>query len=155
MKKQEKIDIIEHFEKKIRKYLRIHRIFTKGDILKVDDKLCLEVVKSVIKDLPVTYTKNTQKATKIVLPITLDDENNQLLNSLFHNKSINNNKIIALFSPLSDKETSQLANAYGLKFAPNAKDASIQNIIETLYKDHPEIKNALRKTALELRDFLK
>jgi len=73
-------------EKRIRKHVRINKIFSKNDRIYVKGPLCRYLVKSIIKDLPVKYTN--KNPNKIVLPYTADDACVDFLKSVFSNKSI-------------------------------------------------------------------
>src|SRR3972149_11316153 len=79
-------------EKRVRKDVRINRIFRKNDKLLVVGDLCCYLVKSIIRNLPVKITKTDRikklREYKTVAPSTLDDEINHFLESIFLNKKI-------------------------------------------------------------------
>lgn len=143
----------EKIEKKLRKYTRIHKVFEKDDLILAKDPFTKHLVKDIVGDLPITFTTDPNKATKIVLPWTGDDENNTFLHAIFNNKKLEADpKIVKLFLPLTDKEVTQLAKSHKLSFEPMAKDKAIEKITDTMAKAFPDTPNTLRKSVEKLEN---
>tara|TARA_Y100000310_G_scaffold345638_2_gene467576 strand:+ start:1126 stop:1593 length:468 start_codon:yes stop_codon:yes gene_type:complete len=150
---KEKISI---FIRKLRKYARIYKIFVRNDKIYVKDKLCMYLVKDIIKDLPVTYVNSPKTATKIVIPFTLDDEVNLFLHSMFtKTEQKKDPRIVKLFRPLTDDELVILSKSLKLPFKPNKKDPKLKEMVDILHKSHPEIKPALLKSAEDMKNLMK
>ena len=84
-------------EKRLRKYTRINRLFKKDDNVIAVGDLPIYFMKQLSKDLPLNIKiaktiPKPKKGWKIVIPWTLDDENNQFLENLFLKKKIENPK---------------------------------------------------------------
>ncbi len=142
----------EKLIKKIRKYTRLSRSFSKGDLVFTADKLCREVLKGLADDIPITIVSEGSCATKTAVPWTLDDEAVQFFHSLFHGKSeVSDPKVIKLLAPLTDEEAALLAKTYNLPFTPSQKDPDIKRMIDAMHKAHPEVKHASAKTAAGLK----
>jgi|ETN01SMinimDraft_4_1059930.scaffolds.fasta_scaffold20143_2 hypothetical protein len=147
---------IEKLEKKLRKYARLERIFQKNDIILAKDPFVKHMVKDIVGDLPITFTSEEEKATKIVLPWTTDDENNTFLHTVFNKKKIvEDKKLVKLFLPLTDKETVILAKKHNLKFEPMTKDTSVEKITDAMKKSFPDIPQTLRKSIEKIKKLAK
>ena len=71
----------QRIEKRVRKDIRINQFFKKDDKIYVNDKLSKFLIEKIIGTLPKTYTTK-EKANKIVVKHTLDDECNNFLNKV-------------------------------------------------------------------------
>lgn len=160
-------------EKRIRKYVRINKIFRKNDKILVIDDLSFFLVKSIIKDLPAKiFLKNMgiddlskstvknkikkEKINKIIIPWTIEDEANLFLNNLFSkkNKKINK-KFIKLLMTITDKEAGLFAKINKLNFKENKKNKDIKNMLDSIEEKYPETKFSLLKSIKQMKEITK
>tara|TARA_B100001971_G_C18122316_1_gene500135 strand:+ start:277 stop:834 length:558 start_codon:yes stop_codon:yes gene_type:complete len=147
------------FEKRIRKYVRVNKIFRKGDNVLVSDELSNYLIKSITKDLPIKIyfkkninTKNIinknklNKKDKIVIPWTLDDEINSFLENLLFNKKNKGVKGVKLLKPVTDDEAKVFAKIKGLSFKENKKGEEVYGFLKVLGDKYPDIKFSLLKS---------
>jgi len=141
-------------EKRIRRYVRLNRIFSKNDRIYVKDDLCRYIVKSIIKDLPVRYTSR-KKANKIVVKYTADDVCVEFLKWLFGNEKPKKWKKeeVRILLPVTDEEMKIFSKIKGIKFKPNKKDREIAKFLYSMQKRYPETIISLSKSAREIFNF--
>jgi hypothetical protein len=140
-------------EQKIRQNLRKYGL-KKDCRLLVTDKASEHVVRRVI-NIPVQIVKGKQKADFIVIPWTMDDENEEFLSMLFSNKSIvvrENKRIVKLFYPVSKKD---MKKYFGLKKVHyQAEKTEINSMLDTLEEKYPGTKRSLLRSEERLRGIL-
>lgn len=159
-------------EKRIRKYIRINKIFKKNDRIFIIDDLSFFLVKNIIKDLPVEISlKNMDiedlskkavknklkkdKINKIVIPWTLEDEANIFLNNLFAKKNNKlNKKYIKLLISITDKEAGLFAKINKIDFKENKKNNDIKNMLDALEQKYPETKFSLLRSIEQMKKIL-
>ncbi len=106
------LKVIEH---RLRKHMRINKLFKKNDTVLVKDPIC----EYLLQDFPIKIIKKG-KYNKKVLAWTLDDEDNMFLEYLFENKNIKENKKdIKLLLPIADEYIAQFCKLKKIKFKPN------------------------------------
>ncbi len=160
-------------EKRIRKHIRINKIFRKNDKILVTDDLSFFLVKNIIKDLPAQIflesadindlSKNSfknkikkEKINKIVIPWTMDDENNLFLENLFLNKNKRLNKrCVKILISITEKEAELFAKINKIHFKENKKNESIKNMLDMLEEKYPETKFSLLKSIEQMKKILK
>ena len=165
---------IKVIEKRVRKDVRLKRLFSRDDhILILDDKTKESIVSqyllnSILNHLPVTIfifeiedrfnldEKNlkaivrTGCINKIVLPWSLDDEGECFLSKMFGKLDFEKQKKperIKLLRNVSEKEIEVFAKIKRFKYKklkPYNKD--IREMLNTLEKKHPEIKFSVLKS---------
>jgi hypothetical protein len=140
-------------EQKIRQNLRQYGL-KKDSRLLVTDKASEYVVKKVA-NMPVQIIKGKKKADFIVLPWTMDDENEEFLSMLFRNKSIvtrQNKKIVKLFYPVSKKD---MKTYFGLKKVPyRVEKTELNTLLDSVEAKYPGTKRALLRSEERLRGIL-
>ena len=151
-------------EKRIRRYVRINKIFKKNDRILIDDRLCLFLIKSIIKDLPVNifFRKNADKRfiirnkiNKVVVPWTVDDEISLFLEGVFSGRIERGllkgkGKEIKLLKNITDKEAVLFARFKGIEFKANKKKEDIAEFLNELESKYPETRFSLMKSVEEL-----
>jgi hypothetical protein len=140
-------------EQKIRHNLRRYRI-KKDSRLLVSDRASEYVVRKVI-NLPVRIIHGRKKADYVVLPWTMDDENEEFLRLLFQNKKIitkENRKIVKLFYPVSKKD---MKRYFTLKKVPyRAEKTEINAMLDRFEDKYAGTKTALLKSEERLKEIL-
>jgi tRNA(Ile)-lysidine synthase TilS/MesJ len=140
-------------EKRIRKRIRLNKLFRKGDRILVSDKLSFYLVKKIIKDLPVKlFLEKSKKikVNKLVVKWTLDDKLLDFLESLFFGKKTRKPKQISILDVISDDEAVMFSKINNIKFKPNKKDKNIVGLLNSLEKKYPEMRFSLSKSVSEL-----
>ncbi len=140
-------------EQKIRQNLRNYKIKRDSKLL-VNDAASEYVVGRVVK-IPVQTVHGRKKADYLVLPWTLDDENEEFLNTFFKNKKIvtkENRKVIKLFAPVSKKDMKTYFDSKKIKYRPEKTE--INAIMDKLEAKHPGTKTSLRKSEERLKKIL-
>ena len=138
-------------EKRVRRYLRINRLFEKDDRIYVKDELSKFFIDKIIGTLPKTFTKYPKKANKVVIKYTLDDECNDFLEKMLYNKHKKPVKGIKLLRAITDKEASLFAKYNNIKFEPNKKDKKIKEILDKLENLYPQTRFSLAKSIEALK----
>jgi hypothetical protein len=153
-------------EKRVRKRIRLNKLFRKGDRILITDKLSLFLVKNIIKDLPVKlFFKKTDdinnksikkfieknKIKKLVVKWTLDDELYVYLRNIFFGERRKGPKQITVLKGLTDSEAIMFSKINKIQFKPNKKDKEIEGMFDRLEKKYPEIRYSLSKSILQLK----
>tara|TARA_B100002003_G_C13848718_1_gene416130 strand:- start:144 stop:587 length:444 start_codon:yes stop_codon:yes gene_type:complete len=146
----EKHEFNKRIEKRIRKDIRINQFFKKDDKIYVNDKLSKFLIEKIIGTLPKTYTTK-EKANKIIIKHTLDDECNNFLNKILFNKKEAKIKGIKLLRTITDKEALLFAKYNNIKFIPNKKNKEIKNILDKLENQYPQTRFSLLKSIESLK----
>jgi hypothetical protein len=140
-------------EKRVRRYTRMNKIFSKGDKIVVTDDLDEYFVKSITSKLPVKiYKRKTKGKIKIVKLWTADDEINLFLKQIFYGKKIKQEKFVKLLKVITDKEAAKFAKLKKIKFKPNKKDKIVQDFVDEMQKKYPDTKYKLIKSINVLND---
>jgi len=139
-------------EKRIRKHVRMNKLFSKNDKIYTEGELCKYLVRDIIKDLPVKYTSKKQ-ANKIVLAYTANDLCIDFLKYLTENKSlISKTKEVKLLATITNEEAKLFAKFKKLEFKPLKKEPNLNKFLSNLSEKNPEIINSLGKSAKEIID---
>ena len=135
-------------EKRIRRYTRKNKVFSKNDKILVTDELDEYFVRSIAKNLNVKLYKRKLKSVKLkVIKLwTADDEINLFLRQMFHSRKIKQEKFVKLLKVITDEEASKFAKIRKLKFKPNKKDKLVQNFIDKINDKYPDTKHKLIKS---------
>ncbi len=159
-------------EKRVRKYIRINKIFRKNDRILIIDNLSFFLVKGIIKELPAKISlknmdirdlskkavKNKLKKdriNKVVILWTLDDEANLFLDNLFAKKNKRlNKKYIRLLVTITDKEAGLFAKINKIDFKENKKNNDIKKMLDTLEQKYPETKFSLLRSGEQMKEIL-
>lgn len=159
-------------EKRVRKYVRVNKLFKKNDKIMVTDALCNYLVKSILKGLPVKlfYKKvnveklndknikdfiKKNKINKVVVSWTADDEAQLLLQKVFHDKKeIKDRKIVKLLNPILDDEALLFSKFKKLQFKINKKDKNLKEFIDKVEKVNPGAVFGLMKSHKKMREFI-
>lgn len=155
-------------ERRLRKHIRLNKLFKKNDRILIIDNLSFYLVKKIIKDLPVKiffkeipvnslnnkkikdYIRNN-KINRIVIPWTLDDEISLFLENIFLNKKTRIKKdYIKLLKTVTDKEIILFARLKNIKFRENKKNKEIKEFLDKLEYKHPETKFSLLRSINQL-----
>ncbi len=147
----EKSKFCKNIEKRIRKDIRINKLFQKNDRIYVKDKLSKLFIDKIIGTLPKTFTNDLKKANKKVIKYTLDDECNDFLEKLFYNKKKKQVKEIKLLRKITDKEALLFAKYNNIEFRPNKKNKKIKEILDSLEKSYPQTRFSLLKSIESLK----
>lgn len=139
-------------EKRIRKKIRLNKLFKKGDRILIEDELSFFLVKKIIKDLPVKlFLRKSNKANKKVIKWTLDDKLLVFLKNMFFGKKLKKQKQISILDVITDNEALMFSRINKIKFKPNTKDKNIANMLNSLEKKYPEIRFSLSRSISELK----
>jgi len=137
-------------EQKIRAHLRRYKIKRDSRLL-VSDAASSYVVGRVV-NVPVSVVRGKKQADYLVMPWTMDDENEEFLSMMFRNKKIvarENKKVIKLFYPLSKKEMKQY---FVIKKVPYRPAKSELNALMDAFEDkHPGTKSSLLRSEERLK----
>ena len=147
----EKKQFCNKIEKRIRKDIRINKLFSKGDKIYVKDKLSKFLIDKIIGTLPKEFVKSSKKANKIVVKFTLDDECNDFLEKIMFNKNIKKVKGIKLLQTITDKEALLFAKYNNIEFNTNKKNKKIKEILDRLENLYPQTRYSLLKSIKSLR----
>lgn len=140
-------------DQKLRHNLRKYGL-RKDSKLLVNDKASEYVVKKVI-NIPVEVVKGKKKADYLVLPWTMDDENEEFLSMMFTNKKIitkENKKIIKLFYPLSKKDMKNYFSLKKISYSPSKTE--LNTMLDKFEARHPGTKSSLLKSEERLKRIL-
>ncbi len=147
----EKAKFCKLIEKRIRKDVRINKLFKKNDKIYVKDKLSKFLIDKIIGTLPKTFTNNQKKANRIVVKYTLDDECNDFLEKIFYNKNKKPIRAIKLLRTITDKEALLFAKYNKIEFKPNKKNKKIKEILDQLENSYPQTRYSLSKSIESLK----
>ena len=140
-------------ENKIRQNLRKHRI-ARDSRLFVSDKASEYMLQKVV-NVPVQIVRRKARTGYLVLPWTLDDENEEFLKMFLQNKKIitkENKKVIKLFYPISKKDMKTYFSIKKVAYRPVKTD--INRMLDFLEKKYPGTKTGLLKSEERLRTIL-
>lgn len=129
-------EFCEAFERRARKYARINRLFSKGDIIKVKGKVNEFLIKKILGKFPVEI-KKSGKVDKIFEERSLDDEACSFLNDWFNGKKTKGFKSYSLLRIFSDKDIERFAKFNGIKFVPAKKDKDILILLNQMRDKYP------------------
>lgn len=140
----------KQFEKRIRKFSRINKIFKKNDKILVIGEVNKFLVEKIVKDLPLKLyfdEKDEKKVDKILLEWTIDDEANDFLMNLLQKKKRKRffSKEIKFLVVMTNEDVKEFARINKLKFKAKKIDESVKKIIDPLHKEHPSAKYTLIK----------
>jgi hypothetical protein len=147
----EKASFCKRIEKRVRKEIRLNKLFNKDDKIYVKDKLSRFLIDKIIGTLPKKFVSSAKKANKVVIKHTLDDECNAFLEGLFYNKKSKKIKDIKLLRSVTDKEAILFAKYNGIKFVPNKKNKKIKEILDELERSYPQTRFSLSKSISDLK----
>lgn len=150
------------FEKRIRKFVRMNKVFRKDDIVLVIGDVNKELVKRIIGKRPLNvYFKSKEdkefikknKINKVIVEWTLDDEANCFLLELFRRKKQKrlDKDHVKFLVDMTDEDVIEFARINRLKFKPNKKDKDVMKLVNELQKEHPSAKYTLIKNIEELK----
>jgi|TARA_B100002003_G_C14142063_1_gene549100 hypothetical protein len=147
----EKSNFCSRIEKRIRKNIRINKIFSKGDKIYVKDKLSKYFIDKIIGTMPKTFVTNPKKATKVIIKYTLDDECNDFLEHFMFGQKRKSVKGIKLLKSITDKEALLFAKYNNIKFTTNKKDKKVTDILDELERSYPQTRFSLLKSIESLK----
>jgi len=133
-------------EKRVRKDIRINKLFKKNDKIYVKDKLSKFLIDKIIGTLPKKFVNDPKKANKIVVKYTLEDRCNDFLEKFMFNKKVKPVKGIKLLRTITDKEAILFAKHHNIKFTPNKKNKKIKEILDKLERLYPQTRFSLFKS---------
>ncbi|MDO8740965.1 MAG: hypothetical protein Q7J54_05340 [Candidatus Woesearchaeota archaeon] len=161
-------------EKRVRKFVRINKIFKKGDNICIVDDSSHDflntqfLLKSIIKGLPVKievlkirignrwdFLKDKKiiklsKNSKIIIPWTMDDEDSLFLKNVFNSKISIKSHFIKLLINITDDESAAFAKCRGFKVSKKGNKNNIKNLLNEIENKYPGSKFGLLKSSLEL-----
>lgn len=155
---------LEVIEKRVRKDIRINKVFAKNDIIICSGEISFFLLKSILNKIPVniilknkTKLENPEKKpkskslvkNKIIVEKTADDYCCDFFEHIINKNKINK-KEISIIRTLLDKEVEIFAKFNNLKFKPNKKNNEILKIIEEFDKLNPNARFAVFKDWLVL-----
>lgn len=147
-------------DKRLRKYCRINKIFKKGDNILVIGDLAEHFVKNIIQNLPVKIKalkrlpKSTKGYTKVVLPITMEDEICNFLDQLFSKDfklKKQNKKTVKLFKVISEEELKVYCKINKLNFKKRNPDRYTK-ILDTMEKKYPQTRYSVLNSMDKMSD---
>jgi hypothetical protein len=147
----EKSGFCKRIEKRVRRDIRINKLFSKDDKIYVKDKLSRFLIDKIIGTLPKKFVSSAKKANKVVIKYTLDDACNGFLENLFYNKKKVKVKGVMLLRSVTDKEAILFAKYNDIKFVPNKKNKKIKEILDELERSYPQTRFSLSKSISDLK----
>jgi hypothetical protein len=147
----EKSNFCNRIEKRIRKDIRINKIFTKGDKIYVKDKLSKYLIEKILGTMPKTFVNSPKKANKVIIKYTLDDECNDFLENFMFGTKKKIVKGIKLLKTITDKDALLFARYNDIDFKVNKKDQKIKEILDELEKSYPQTRFSLLKSIESLK----
>lgn len=147
-------------EKRIRKYVRINKVFSKGDRIIAVGELNQYLIPRIIKGLPAKIIfrksgpKNTKSKEKVVVNWTIDDDATDFLEHVLTKKR-RQRPVLSILRWTTDAELSLFAEFKKLEFKPNKKNPDIAKMIDTLELKHPETKFSIAKSIAQLDNLRK
>ena len=141
---------VKLIEKRVRKYARLNKIFSKGDKI-----FASGIAKYFVEsfDMPVEFVSKN-KANKIVVSWSMDDEANEFVSALFKGGKVKKSKAVKLLKVVTDKELKIFAKIKKLKFKANKKDKDVQKFLDNVEKKHGNIKYNLLKNIESLEEII-
>jgi len=147
----------------VRKYIRLNDFFQKNDKILVYGDLSHYFIKKILKELPIKIIRikttkdfnKYKKPYKKVIEYTLDDEINFFLKKLFTKFESKKNNTIKILKLITDEEAFQYAKFHKINFKSNEKNEVIEEFINNLEKNYPDIKFSLLKSDFKLENLLK
>jgi len=136
-------------EKRIRKYLRLSKVITKGDKIYIDSDVCKYFIDKIIS-FPIERVKSKNKADKVVVPWTLDHECIMFLDK-FGEKNFkldmlkNKKKIVKLFLTIDEASLIEFCKINKIKYEP-MKKSKMKKELDKLVEKYPEMKYSLGKS---------
>jgi len=161
---------IKIIEKRVRKELRINKLIEKNNrVLIIDDgtassKVAQYMLPRIIKDMPIILrlkqiryslgAKIKGMYDKIILPWSVDQENEYFLSCIFQNKkpkylghyTLGSKKYVKMLLPLLESEIKLFAKINNLEFHKQAKSSYTQ-LLNKLESFSPELKFSLLKAS--------
>ena len=152
---------LKTIEKRVRKEVRINKLFSKNDrILVLDDGsenaavtnyLLPKIIRYLKPEIEILTehdsTKPIKKGRKVVIPWNLDDEIQDKLGQMFTRLESKKDTRIKLLRNVSKQEVELFATLKGLKFRRSEPiNPEIGLMLDKLSKEHPDIKFALLKS---------
>ena len=153
-KKEATINLNKHFcnkcffrviQKRIRKYVRMNKLFKPKDKLVIKDELTYNIIKDITKDMPLTIKRQKTPKAKIITKWTMDDEINVFLNNFLLNKPTKKTTYIKPLIIITDKEATTLAKIKKIRFIPNKK-TELWKAIDKFSEKYPDTKYNLIKS---------
>jgi len=140
-------------EKRIRKYIRLNKLFSKGDKIYANNFFVKFILKNILKDL--VSLKKKKKADKIVLSNSADDISIQFLKNLLNGKKPKkkNKKEINILLYVTDKELTEYSKIKKIPFKPKKKDKHIADFLYSMQKKYPETIISLAKAIENIEKF--
>ena len=138
----------KQFEKRIRKFARVNKVFKKNDKILVMGEVNKFLVSKIVKDLPMkVYFKKGSNVDKVLLQWTIDDEANDFLLNLFKSKARKKffKKDIKFLITMTNDDVEEFARINKIKFNSEKIDPFIKKLIDDLHKEHPSAKYTLVK----------
>tara|TARA_Y100000310_G_scaffold5667_1_gene6578 strand:+ start:2774 stop:3328 length:555 start_codon:yes stop_codon:yes gene_type:complete len=153
----------KQIELRIRKDIRINKVFKKDDRILFFDKLSQKVVKGIIKGLPVksfykpglinekleSFVKDN-KVNKVVIPWTLENEDCSFLEELFFGGKRVENNYIKLFSNVREDELRLFAKFKGVEFEGIKMNEKLRKFLDELENKYADVKFGLRRSVAKL-----
>jgi len=147
----EKSSFCRTIEKRVRKSLRLDKLFKKNDIIYVKDPLSRFFIDKIVGELPKKFTKDSKKATKIVIKYTMDDKCDAFIEKLFYKKEKKALKGISVLESITDKEALLFARYNNIKFTPNKKNERTKDMLDKLENLYPQTRFSLSNSIDSLR----
>lgn len=136
-------------EQKIRRNLRRYRL-KRGSTLCVTDKASEFMIRKVV-NVPVKTVKKNQSTGYLVMPWTLDDENEEFLKTYLKDRPMakENKRIIKLFYPLSKKDMKSYFSINKITYRPEKTQTN--SMLDKLEEKYPGTKTGLLRSEERLR----
>lgn len=149
-KDERKIDFCKVIEKRIRKHIRINKLFKKNDVILVKDYVSEYFLKKIIGNLPLKIVKKG-KADKIVGVWTADDEINSFFMGIIGGKVKSDKRFIKMFVPVTDDEMEKYCKICRIDFCKRKKDKPVELFINNINKKYPDSKHKIIKSLQRLQ----
>ncbi|MFH1510635.1 MAG: hypothetical protein ABIF10_03005 [Candidatus Woesearchaeota archaeon] len=150
-----KICFCQTIEKRIRKYVRINKVFSKNDRIIAVGPLNQYLIQRIIEGLPakIISAKRPGKGKNIILK-TADDIACELLQGMLQNRKTKNQHT-SIVRVCTDEELMLFCKYRKISFKPNNKDPDVMKILNTLQKKHPETKFSVAKSEEKMQRLLR
>ena len=160
---------LQIIEKRVRKYVRLNKFFSKGDKILVCDELSEFLIRDILNGLPIEIVRRkvskndvfsdktvlkllkTKKITKVVFSWTADDESSGFLGGFLEGRLADSGdaRFVKLLRNISEEDAAVFAKLNGIKFE-RSKFGRAHQLIEQISKNHPDVKYGLLRAGEKL-----
>lgn len=121
----------EDFERKVRKFIRVNRLFSKKDKIFVSGSVNKFLLKKILGKFPVEYVPKA-RAKKVFIEWSMDDELNSFLEQFVLDKKKEKTKAISFLKVVTDEDIIRFAKIHKLSFRPRKKNKKMMELVDKM-----------------------